>query len=105
MLHLILGGAGSGKSTKLTERIAQDVQNKKKAWLIIPEQQANLSERTMLPKLPTTAGLTFSITGFSRLCDQVTARFGGQPVTPLQGGLCSLLMWENLREMSGMLKE
>lgn len=105
MLHLILGGAGSGKSTKLTECIAQDVQNNKKAWLIIPEQQANLSERTMLPKLPTTAGLTFSITGFSRLCDQVTARFGGQPITPLQGGLCSLLMWENLREMTGMLKE
>ena len=49
MLHLILGGAGSGKSAKLTERIAQDVQDKKKAWLIIPEQQANLSERTMLP--------------------------------------------------------
>lgn len=105
MLRFILGGAGSGKSTRLTERIAKDVANRHPAWLIIPEQQANLSERTMLPKLPTTAGLTFSITGFSRLCDQVTTRFGGHPITPLQDGLCSLLMWQNLREMSGLLRE
>ena len=66
MLHLILGGAGSGKSTRLTEYIASDVQARTPAWLIIPEQQANLSERTMLPKLPTAAGMTFSITGFTR---------------------------------------
>ncbi len=105
MLRFLLGGAGSGKSTRLTEYIARDVANRHPAWLIIPEQQANLSERTMLPKLPTTAGLTFSITGFSRLCDQVTTRFGGRPITPLQGGLCSLLMWQNLREMSGLLRE
>ena len=72
MLHLILGGAGSGKSTLLTERIARDVQNGKKCWLIIPEQQANLSERTILPMLPTGAGLTFSIAGFSRLYREVT---------------------------------
>jgi len=28
MLRFILGGAGSGKSTRLTERIAQDVANR-----------------------------------------------------------------------------
>ena len=64
MLHLILGRAGSGKSTRLTEAIAADVAAGKPAWLIIPEQQANLSERTILPILPTGAGLSFSIAAF-----------------------------------------
>ena len=103
MLHLILGGAGSGKSTLLTERIARDVQNGKKCWLIIPEQQANLSERTILPMLPTGAGLTFSIAGFSRLYREVTERFGGAALAPIAKPIRSLLMWQNLRDMQGML--
>lgn len=105
MLHLILGGAGSGKSTRLTELIARDVQNAKRCWLIIPEQQANLSERTILPTLPTGAGLTFSIAGFSRLYREVTNRFGGAATAPVTGPMRTLLMWQNLREMTGLLQE
>lgn len=104
MLQLILGGAGSGKSTRLTEYIAADVAAGKRAWLIIPEQQANLSERTMLPKLPTNAGLTFTIAGFTRLAREVARQYGGETV-PVPQGLCSLVMWQNLRELSGMLTE
>ena len=44
MLTIVSGGAGSGKSTLLTERITQDVANGRRAWLIIPEQQANLKK-------------------------------------------------------------
>ena len=105
MLHLILGRAGSGKSTRLTEAIAADVANGKPAWLIIPEQQANLSERTMLPKLPDSAGLTFTITGFKRLSGEVAARCGGGTPMPIQKGLCSLLMWKTLRELGDRLVE
>jgi ATP-dependent helicase/nuclease subunit B len=105
VLHLILGGAGSGKSTRLTELIARDVQNAKKCWLIIPEQQANLSERTILPILPTGAGLSFSIAGFSRLYREVTDRFGGGAQAPLPAPMTTLLMWQNLRELAGLLQE
>lgn len=105
MLHLILGGAGSGKSTRLTDMIARDVKNNKKCWLIIPEQQANLSERTLLPILPANAGLTFSIAGFSRLYREVTDRFGGGALTPVSAPVRSLLMWQNLRDMSGLLQQ
>lgn len=105
MLRLILGGAGSGKSTKLTQAIHADVQSKRPAWLIIPEQQANLSERTMLPKLPESAGLTFTIAGFSRLAHKVGEHYGGSLAFAAQKGLCSLIMWQNLRELQGLLKE
>ncbi|MBO5898287.1 MAG: hypothetical protein J6R04_04670, partial [Clostridia bacterium] len=105
MLHLILGRAGSGKSTRLTEAIAADVAGGKPAWLIIPEQQANLSERTMLPRLPDSAGLTFTITGFKRLSGEVAARCGGGTPVPMSKGLCSLLMWKTLRELSDSLVE
>lgn len=104
MLELILGGAGSGKSTLLTERISADVKAGKRAWLIIPEQQANLSERTMLPKLPPSAGLTFTIAGFSRLAREVESRYGGV-TAPIPAGLCSLIMWQNLRDLSALLTE
>jgi ATP-dependent helicase/nuclease subunit B len=105
MLHLILGGAGSGKSTCLTEMIAHDVKQAKKCWLIIPEQQANLSERTILPTLPTGAGLSFSIAGFSRLYREVTDRFGGGAQSTLPRPITTLFMWQNLREMTGLLQE
>jgi len=105
VLHLILGGAGSGKSASLTDMIADDVAAGRRAWLIIPEQQANLSERTILPKLSTSAGLTFNITGFTGLCREVANRYGGAAILPVSSGIRSLLMWQNLREMNGLLQE
>ncbi len=105
MLHLILGGAGSGKSTQLTQAISADISNGKRAWLIIPEQQANLSERTILPKLPSAAGLTFTIAGFSRLAREVADRCGGGALVPMSKGLRSLAMWQNLRDLAPLLRE
>ena len=104
MLNIILGGAGSGKSTQLTEKIAKDVADGRRAWLIIPEQQANLSERTILPKLPTGAGLTFRVVGFSRLAREVADACGSPCSLSLSSGLKSLFMWQNLRQMSDLLE-
>ena len=104
MLHLILGTAGTGKSTLLTQRIEQDVAQNKRAYLIIPEQQANLSERTMLPHLPERAGLTFSITGFTRLYDRVASRHGGISTSAPDRALGLLLLWQCLRELSPVLE-
>ncbi len=105
MLNVILGGAGSGKSTLLTERIARDVEQGRPAWLIIPEQQANLSERTILPQLPAGAGLSFRVAGFSRLAKEVAEACGSPAALPLSPALKSLFMWQNLREMNGLLQQ
>ncbi len=105
MLQLILGGAGSGKSAHLTDLIASDVAAGRPAWLIIPEQQANLTERTILPRLPAAAGLTFRVAGFTRLSQEVASRYGGVTVTTPSAGVSALLMWDNLRQLQGLLQE
>ncbi len=105
MLHLIIGGAGVGKSTRISELIARDVQDGRRAFLIIPEQQANLSERTMLPRLPERAGLTFTIAGFTKLYDRVAAKHGGITTRPPDRPLRLLLLWECLRQISPLLEE
>ena len=105
MLHLIIGSAGTGKSTHISSLIEQDVAQGKQAYLIIPEQQANLSERTMLPRLPERAGLTFTIAGFTKLYERLASRYGGITTRPPDRALKMLLLWECLRELSPLLEE
>ena len=105
MLHLIIGSAGTGKSTHISSLIEQDVAKGKQAYLIIPEQQANLSERTMLPRLPEHAGLTFTIAGFTKLYERIASRYGGITTRPPDRGLKMLLLWECMRELSPLLEE
>ena len=105
MLHLIFGSAGTGKSTHISSLIERDVAQGKEAYLIIPEQQANLSERTMLPRLPEHAGLTFTIAGFTKLYDRIAARYGGITTRPPDRALRMLLLWECMRTLSPFLEE
>jgi ATP-dependent helicase/nuclease subunit B len=105
MLHLIFGGAGTGKSTQISRAIAQDVEHGRRAFLIIPEQQANLTERSVLPYLPKSAGLTFTIAGFSRLYERVAAKHGGITVRPPDRALRMLMLWECMRTLSPLLEE
>lgn len=105
MLHFIFGGAGTGKSARISSLIAQDVAQGKRAFLIIPEQQANLSERTVLPRLPESAGLTFTIAGFSRLFDRVAAQYGGITTRPPDRPMRMLLLWECMRTLSTVMTE
>ena len=105
MLHFIFGGAGTGKSMMISDLIARDVAARRRAYLIIPEQQANLSERTMLPRLPESAGLTFTIAGFTRLYDRVASQHGGMTTRPPDRALRMLLLWECLRQLSPLLEE
>ncbi|MBQ8717845.1 MAG: PD-(D/E)XK nuclease family protein, partial [Clostridia bacterium] len=105
MLHLVLGSAGTGKSSYISSLIERDVAQGKEAYLIIPEQQANLSERTMLPHLPERAGLTFTIAGFTKLYERIAARYGGITTRPPDRALKMLLLWECMRELSPLLEE
>ncbi len=105
MLHFIFGGAGTGKSSRISSLIADDVAAHRRAYLIIPDQQANLSERTMLPYLPESAGLTFTIAGFGRLYDRVASQYGGVTTRPPDRALRMLLLWECMRTLSHLLEE
>ena len=55
MLNLIYGVSGAGKTAFLTERIHADIQAGRRCVLLVPEQQAYISERDFLAVLPQNA--------------------------------------------------
>ena len=77
MLKLICGPSGSGKTKFITEAIRADVAAGKRCFLLVPEQQAYISERDLPALLPKNAGLFFEIVNFSRLADTVFSQYGG----------------------------
>lgn len=103
MLNLICGPSGSGKTAALTQAIRRDIEQNTRCYLLVPEQQAYISERDLPKKLPQNAGLFFEIVNFSGLCDDVFHEFGGVTQLSADHGTRSVLMWETLRSLSGVL--
>lgn len=103
MLKLICGPSGSGKSAELTRSIREDIENGVRCYLLVPEQQAYISERDLPKKLPKNAGLFFEIVNFSGLCEDVFREYGGVTQISADRGTRALLMWETLRSLSGAL--
>ena len=103
MLHLICGTSGAGKSRLVLDKIREDIQNQRRCYLLIPEQQAYISERDLLDALPSVAGLFLHITNFSKLADEIFHRYGGVTQLPTGNGIRSVLMWETLRQVYPML--
>jgi ATP-dependent helicase/nuclease subunit B len=109
MIRFLFGRPGSGKTYTVTREISRLVSDRENAeahpiYLIVPEQQAYSAERDILSAIPADGGRYFSILSFSRLCDTVADRFGGRAQHTVTRAMKSLLMWENLRELTGILE-
>ncbi len=105
MLQLICGPSGSGKSAKITELIRQDIESKRICYLLVPEQQAYISERDLPKKLPKNAGLYFKIVNFTGLCRDVFQKFGGSVDLHADQTSRAVLMWEAIRSLDGVLQQ
>ncbi len=105
MIRFLFGRPGSGKTYTVIHEISERVaEGTHPVYLIVPEQQAYSAERDILSALPPNAGKHFSILSFSRLCDTLADRFGGRAQHTVTRAMKSLLMWENLRELTGILE-
>ncbi|MBE6627625.1 MAG: hypothetical protein E7629_01735 [Ruminococcaceae bacterium] len=104
MLNLICGPSGSGKTARLLQDISADIQAQRKCFLLVPEQQAYISERDFPSVLPQNAGRYFQIVHFSGLAEDVFRQYGGVTQSNINGGLRALLMWDTLRTVSPLLK-
>lgn len=104
MLNLICGPSGSGKTQLLLDRISKDIQNNRRCFLLVPEQQAYISERDFPSLLPPNAGLYFEIVHFSGLAEDVFRQYGGVTQSNINSGFRSLLMWDTLRTVAPLLK-
>ncbi len=105
MIRFLFGRPGTGKTTRMVEEVRELIsKGVSPVYLIVPEQQAYSAERDILSALPPEAGRCFSILSFSRLCDTLADLYGGRAQYTVTSAMKSLLMWENLREFTGMLE-
>lgn len=105
VLKLLCGPSGTGKSALITEWIRKDILEKKRCFLLVPEQQAYISERDLPAYLPQNAGLYFEVVNFSGLAEDVFSEFGGVTQGTIDQGLRTLLMWDTLRQVSPLLTQ
>ncbi len=105
MIQFLFGRPGSGKTYTVTREITrQATEQDTPVYLIVPEQQAFSAERDLLSALPSEAARRVSVLSFSRLCDTLADRFGGRSQHSINRAMKSLLMWENLRQLKGLLE-
>lgn len=105
MIRFLFGRPGTGKTTRMAEEIRTlCAEGTRPVYLIVPEQQAYSAERDLLSALPPEAGKCFSVLSFSRLCDTVADLYGGRAQHTVTRAMRSLLMWENLRQLGGLLE-
>ena len=105
MLNFIIGTSGSGKTDAVIEAIRRDILAKRRCFLLVPEQQAYISERDLPGQLPQNAGLYFKIVNFSRLAEDVFRAYGGIAHTPPGKGAGAVIMWDTLRRLSHTLMQ
>lgn len=103
MLKLLYGPSGAGKTARVIEEIRRDVARGVRCYLLVPEQQAYISERDLPEHLPPNAGLYFEVVHFSGLAEAVFRRYGGVADRSMHGGIRELLMWDTLRGLSPLL--
>lgn len=105
MTTFIYGVSGSGKSSHVENCILRDVENGKKVYLIVPEQQTYVTERRYAELLPPAAQLTFEAVNFSRLANIARRRHGGLCYNYIDRGTKTLLMWRTIHELTPLLEE
>lgn len=105
MLKIVYGPSGSGKTDALIRAIDADVSAGRSCFLLVPEQQAYISERDLPKALPKNAGLYLKIANFSSLADDVFHQYGGVTHASYDKSVRRVLMWDILRTLSPLLRQ
>lgn len=104
MLDLILGAAGTGKTTLLYQRIEAAINSGDKVILIVPEQYSFESEKALYRRLGPQKALSVEVLSFTRLCNRIFREFGGLAGVYMDNTAKYLLMSVALDELSGHLQ-
>lgn len=104
MINLIFGCSGSGKSQRIIKRIKELIAEKKKIYLLVPEQQVFTTE-AIFAELDGSAGLYLEVVSFSRICELVFEKYGGINYVSLSEGIRNLIMWQSIKEIAPALSE
>lgn len=98
MIKFLFGACGSGKSTYIINEIKKDCENKRHAYLIVPEQQGVISEEALANELPSSAQLQYEVLNFSRLANKVFRKHGGLKYNYVTKSAKALIMYRAICE-------
>ena len=106
MIELIIGPAFSGKTTLITRQITEDHRNGKNVILLVPEQEALISEDRLCSHLQNegVSQTRLEVLNFTRLCNTVFRKYGGISYNSVTRGAKALIMWDALFSTSTYLK-
>lgn len=103
MLQLLLGRAGSGKTTALFQGLEEAVHAGRRAILLVPEQFSFESEKELYRRLGPAGSGGVEVLSFTRLCNSIFRRYGGLAAPPLTDTARYILMSMALGELEGEL--
>ena len=103
MLRILMGRAGSGKTTAVLNRLCQAAQERPQV-LMTPEQQSHEAERALCKVGGPGISLRAEVLSFSRLANRVFQAAGGLGLEELDGGGRLLLMYRAVQETAQQLK-
>lgn len=104
MLNIIYGTAGSGKTWRTRELIAQRVnEGEQGILLLVPEQNNYESERAMLQLLGSASADVVEVASFTSLARNVAAACGTDALAPADDGVKLLIMSRAARNVQDQL--
>lgn len=101
MFKLLIGRAGSGKTTTVLNRLCQSEGDQ---ILLVPEQQSHETERALCATGGPQINLRAEVLSFSRLANRIFQRAGGLGEEELDAGGRLLLMYLAVQKMAPGLK-
>ena len=102
MLTLLYGTRGA--RAEIYNRIAADVAESRRAYLIVPDQKALLAESALMRALPKSAALLVDAVGFSRLANLVCRRYGSLTYRYASEGAKVVTMYRAIQRLRPRLR-
>ena len=103
MLILSEGGFTSLAHDELLKSIKRSIENGKRTFLFVPEQQTLTAEKEMCDCLDPSTVRYFEVTNFTRFTNTAFRTLGGISGEYITGAGRALVMWSVLTELSPML--
>ena len=103
MLNLVRAMLSSRDSRELNAAIRESVDEGKKSYLIVPEQDTVMRESELAKLLPSSAPLCFEVTNFTRFADSTLRTLGGISGEYGDKSKKALVMWRALTELAPFL--
>lgn len=100
MLHIIIGGAGCGKSTRLTGLLRQAYEQGERIYALVPEQYSFTNDLKLYEALGPAAFNQIQSLSFTSLARALFQQYGGRSGEYADDLTKTILLYQSIRELS-----